>query len=151
MTRYTIYKIIFSQFILKFVNRCLTGSYDRTCKVWDIDSGTELLTLEGHKNVVYTVSFNNPISYVSFNHRSYNSFVLPSAGNEDTVFLMRSLPMKHLYLESLCTQHHVLKHFISFHNLKKIEIKCLNVKKKKKMMIPFTYLKKKKSRNEEGF
>lgn len=109
MIQYIIYKIIFSQFVLKFVNRCLTGSYDRTCKVWDIDSGTELLTLEGHKNVVYTVSFNNPISYVSFNHCSYDSFVLPSTGNEDTVFLMHSLPMKYLYLESRCTQHNVLK------------------------------------------
>ena len=38
----------------------LTGSYDRTCKVWDTGSGEELLTLEGHKNVVYAVAFNNP-------------------------------------------------------------------------------------------
>lgn len=55
---------------INFFTRCLTGSYDRTCKVWDIDSGAELLTLEGHKNVVYTVSFNNPISYVSLKHYS---------------------------------------------------------------------------------
>lgn len=100
----------------------MTGSYDRTCKVWDIDSGTELLTLEGHKNVVYTVSFNNPISYVSFNHCSYDSFVLPSTGNEDIIFLVHSLPMKYLYLESLCAQQNVSKHFILFYN-KKIEIK----------------------------
>ncbi|TGZ55738.1 WD repeat-containing protein 69 [Temnothorax longispinosus] len=46
----------------KLGKRCLTGSYDRTCKVWDIDSGAELFTLEGHKNVVYAVSFNNPTS-----------------------------------------------------------------------------------------
>ncbi|XP_058810322.1 dynein assembly factor with WDR repeat domains 1-like isoform X3 [Phymastichus coffea] len=46
----------------KLGKRCLTGSYDRTCKVWDIESGKELLTLEGHKNVVYTVSFNKPSS-----------------------------------------------------------------------------------------
>ncbi|XP_017790200.1 PREDICTED: dynein assembly factor with WDR repeat domains 1-like [Habropoda laboriosa] len=46
----------------KLGKRCLTGSYDRTCKVWDIDNGTELLTLEGHQNAVYTVSFNNTTS-----------------------------------------------------------------------------------------
>uniref|UniRef100_A0A8B9L248 Dynein assembly factor with WDR repeat domains 1 n=1 Tax=Astyanax mexicanus TaxID=7994 RepID=A0A8B9L248_ASTMX len=38
----------------------ITGSYDRTCKIWDTASGTELHTLEGHKNVVYAVAFNNP-------------------------------------------------------------------------------------------
>ena len=38
----------------------ITGSYDRTCKVWDTASGEELHTLEGHKNVVYAVAFNNP-------------------------------------------------------------------------------------------
>ncbi|CAD1477614.1 unnamed protein product, partial [Heterotrigona itama] len=53
---------LFIKSVINFFARCLTGSYDRTCKVWDIDSGAELLTLEGHKNVVYTVSFNNPIS-----------------------------------------------------------------------------------------
>ncbi len=38
----------------------ITGSYDRTCKVWDTSSGEELLTLEGHRNVVYAIAFNNP-------------------------------------------------------------------------------------------
>ena len=38
----------------------ITGSYDRTCKVWDTASGKELASLEGHKNVVYAISFNNP-------------------------------------------------------------------------------------------
>ncbi len=33
----------------------ITGSYDRTCKVWDTQTGEELHTLEGHKNVVYVV------------------------------------------------------------------------------------------------
>ena len=36
------------------------GSYDRTCKVWDTFTGEELHTLEGHKNVVYAIAFNNP-------------------------------------------------------------------------------------------
>lgn len=40
--------------------RFITGSYDRTCKVWDTNTGEELLTLEGHKNVVYAIAFNNP-------------------------------------------------------------------------------------------
>ena len=38
----------------------ITGSYDRTCKVWDTMSGEELLMLEGHKNVVYAIAYNNP-------------------------------------------------------------------------------------------
>lgn len=41
-------------------DKFITGSYDRTCKVWDTESGTELLSLEEHKNVVYTMAFNNP-------------------------------------------------------------------------------------------
>lgn len=41
-------------------SRFITGSYDRTCKVWDTASGEELLTLEGHKNVVYAISYNVP-------------------------------------------------------------------------------------------
>merc|ERR1712216_307106 len=41
-------------------DRFITGSYDRTCKVWDTNTGEELLTLEGHKNVVYAIAFNNP-------------------------------------------------------------------------------------------
>jgi len=40
--------------------RFITGSYDRTCKVWNTVTGEELLTLEGHKNVVYAIAFNNP-------------------------------------------------------------------------------------------
>ncbi|OCT81087.1 hypothetical protein XELAEV_18027900mg [Xenopus laevis] len=38
----------------------ITGSYDRTCKVWDTASGEELHTLEGHHNAVYAIQFNNP-------------------------------------------------------------------------------------------
>merc|ERR1711998_417650 len=41
-------------------DKFITGSYDRTCKVWDTLTGEELLTLEGHKNVVYAIAFNNP-------------------------------------------------------------------------------------------
>ncbi|CAK0892764.1 unnamed protein product [Prorocentrum cordatum] len=41
-------------------SKFITGSYDRTCRVWDTLSGDELLTLDGHKNVVYAIAFNNP-------------------------------------------------------------------------------------------
>nr|CAH8822652.1 unnamed protein product [Trichobilharzia regenti] len=40
----------------------ITGSYDRTCKVWDTETGNEVHTLEGHKNVVYAIAFNLPFS-----------------------------------------------------------------------------------------
>ena len=41
-------------------SKFITGSYDRTCKVWDTVSGRELLSLDEHTNVVYTMAFNNP-------------------------------------------------------------------------------------------
>ncbi len=41
-------------------DKFITGSYDRTCKVWNTITGDELLTLEGHRNVVYAIAFNNP-------------------------------------------------------------------------------------------
>lgn len=41
-------------------DKFITGSYDRTCKVWNTETGEELLTLEGHRNVVYAIAFNNP-------------------------------------------------------------------------------------------
>ena len=41
-------------------DKFITGSYDRTCKVWSTDTSEELQTLEGHKNVVHAIAFNNP-------------------------------------------------------------------------------------------
>ena len=41
-------------------DKFITGSYDRTCKVWDTESGDEIISFEGHKNVVYCIAFNNP-------------------------------------------------------------------------------------------
>jgi dynein assembly factor with WDR repeat domains 1 len=49
-----------SKVLVNHTHRFITGSYDRTCKVWDTISGQELLSLEEHKNVVYTMAFNNP-------------------------------------------------------------------------------------------
>lgn len=40
------------------VLRCLTGSYDRTCRVWDVETGQEMLALDEHQNVVFSVAFN---------------------------------------------------------------------------------------------
>jgi WD40 repeat protein/serine/threonine protein kinase len=37
--------------------RIVTGSFDRTAKVWDIASGKVLLTLEGHWDVITSVAF----------------------------------------------------------------------------------------------
>ena len=37
--------------------RVVSGSDDKTVKVWDADSGTVLQTLEGHSNYVYSVAF----------------------------------------------------------------------------------------------
>src|SRR5262249_3024185 len=37
--------------------RIVTGSEDKTIKVWDADRGSELLTLRGHKDAVLAVAF----------------------------------------------------------------------------------------------
>lgn len=42
------------------MHRFITGSYDRTCKLWDTQTGQELMTFTGHKNVVYALAFNIP-------------------------------------------------------------------------------------------
>lgn len=41
--------------------RCITGSYDRTCRMWNVETGDEMLVLSGHGNVVFAVGFNDPI------------------------------------------------------------------------------------------
>lgn len=40
--------------------QCLTGSYDRTCRIWNVDTGDEELILKGHENVVFSVGYNTP-------------------------------------------------------------------------------------------
>ncbi|KAJ3061271.1 Dynein assembly factor with WDR repeat domains 1, partial [Podochytrium sp. JEL0797] len=44
----------------KLGDRFITGSYDRTCKLFNTESGQELMTFLGHQNVVYALAFNNP-------------------------------------------------------------------------------------------
>lgn len=40
--------------------RCITGSYDRTCRIWNIEKGCEDTVLKGHENVVFSVGYNFP-------------------------------------------------------------------------------------------
>lgn len=44
--------------------KCVTGSYDRTARVWDIDSGNEIHVLQGHQNAVFSVDYNYPKWFV---------------------------------------------------------------------------------------
>uniref|UniRef100_A0A670YQ61 Dynein assembly factor with WD repeats 1 n=1 Tax=Pseudonaja textilis TaxID=8673 RepID=A0A670YQ61_PSETE len=53
----------------------ITGSYDRTCKLWDTATGEELRSLEGHRNVVYAIAFNNPYGYVTFQNPKYTCHI----------------------------------------------------------------------------
>lgn len=41
-------------------DKFITGSYDQTCIVWDTATGDIVQKLKGHKNVVYSISFNLP-------------------------------------------------------------------------------------------
>lgn len=66
-TSFTLFKVLRAH-VLPLTNcafnksgdKFITGSYDRTCKVWNTYTGEEIHTLEGHKNVVYAIAFNNP-------------------------------------------------------------------------------------------
>lgn len=44
----------------KYGTQFITGSYDNTCRLWKSETGEKLQTFKGHKNVVYSVCFNNP-------------------------------------------------------------------------------------------
>ncbi len=44
----------------KYGTQFITGSYDKTCKLWDTMTGENIHTLSGHTNIVYCLSFNNP-------------------------------------------------------------------------------------------
>lgn len=39
---------------------CLTGSYDRTCRIINTLNGSDKNILRGHENVVFSVGFNFP-------------------------------------------------------------------------------------------
>jgi len=57
---------VLKSLVIFYFSSFITGSYDRTCKVWDTASGEELHTLDGHRNVVYAIGFNNPYGYLMF-------------------------------------------------------------------------------------
>jgi WD40 repeat protein len=39
--------------------RIVSGSLDNTLKVWDAETGQEMLTLKGHSDPVYSVAFSS--------------------------------------------------------------------------------------------
>ncbi|VVC26454.1 Six-bladed beta-propeller, TolB-like,WD40-repeat-containing domain,WD40 repeat, conserved site,WD40/YVTN [Cinara cedri] len=51
---------------------CATGSYDRTCKIWNTRTGTMNVTLAGHEDAVYTMSLAIPERLVPFAHIRLN-------------------------------------------------------------------------------
>lgn len=57
----------------KYGNYFATSSYDRTCKIWDSNSGKLVNTLTGHRNAVFCLNFShfsdqNIIATGSFDH-----------------------------------------------------------------------------------
>ena len=71
-------------------DRFITGSYDRTCKVWNTLTGEELLTLEGHKNVVYAIAFNNPSRSKSYRAAPPLRHAAPRSATQATQRIMHS-------------------------------------------------------------
>ena len=52
-------------------NLCISGSIDRTCKLWDVNSGKEIHTLLGHTAEIVSLNFNTDGRQVitgSFDH-----------------------------------------------------------------------------------
>lgn len=54
------YKIQISIPLIENCSRCVTGSYDRTARLWDVETGTERFILQGHQNAVFAVEYNFP-------------------------------------------------------------------------------------------
>jgi len=46
-------------------DKCLVTATNEAVKVWDIDKGTELLTLKGHKSAVLCVAFSPEGRYIA--------------------------------------------------------------------------------------
>ena len=40
-------------------NRMLTGGNDETARLWDVETGKELITLRGYKGGIYAATFNH--------------------------------------------------------------------------------------------
>lgn len=44
--------------------KCVTGSYDRTARIWNVEAGEEIHTLQGHENAVFSIGYNYPKWFV---------------------------------------------------------------------------------------
>src|SRR5262249_19469852 len=44
--------------------RCASGGFDKTIRIWDVQTGKELQKLEGHKDIVFTVVFSPDGKYL---------------------------------------------------------------------------------------
>uniref|UniRef100_A0A672R9L4 Uncharacterized protein n=1 Tax=Sinocyclocheilus grahami TaxID=75366 RepID=A0A672R9L4_SINGR len=86
----------------------ITGSYDRTCKIWDTASGEELHTLEGHRNVVYAIAFNNPygMAYPSSFPCFFGNWYKVATGSFDKTCKLWSAETGKLFLYSTLSQGH---------------------------------------------
>ena len=84
----------------------LTGSYDRTCIIWDTKTGDPLQKLTGHQNVVYSIGFNLPYSNKvgtgSFDHIAKIWNV--SDGTCDTTFVGHEMEVVCLQFDPSSTQ-----------------------------------------------
>ncbi len=69
-------------------DKFITGSYDRTCKVWNTLQGDEILTLEGHRNVVYAIAFNNPYGDKIITGSFGKSYFVVKALNSFTIYFV---------------------------------------------------------------
>ena len=87
-------------------NMFLTGSYDRTCIIWDTYTGEPLQKLTGHQNVVYCMSFNlpyaNKVATGSFDHTAKIWNV--ADGKCDTTFSGHDMEVVCLQFDPMSTQ-----------------------------------------------
>jgi len=65
--RFTLFKILrghelplTSCIFSKAGSKIITGSFDRSCRVWETMTGEELLVLNGHSGLIFAMAFNNP-------------------------------------------------------------------------------------------
>jgi WD40 repeat protein len=67
--------------------RIVTGSYDRTTRVWDAMSGAELAVLKGHTGGVNSLCVTGPTADTSVTATVTSGFILRSSAQKSTVVL----------------------------------------------------------------
>jgi len=67
--------------------RIVTGSLDRTAKVWDAASGRELLTLKGHSGVLWSVAFSPDGQPIVTGSGDYTAKVWEAASGKELLTL----------------------------------------------------------------